>query len=66
MNGGGDTRLLFRFKNETQEQYNNAIYNIRPRRRQNSGSTNFETGSNANVLSRDSSEAETDISEEDF
>ena len=61
MNGTGDTRLFFRFKGETQQQYNNAIYNIRPQSRL---STNFETGSNGNLLSSNTSEAETDITEE--
>ena len=45
MNGQGDVRLLFRFKGESQAQYNKAIYNIRPASR-NSGSTNYESGSN--------------------
>lgn len=45
VNGYGENRLLFRFKGETKHQHTNAIYNIRPVSRD-SGSTNFETGSN--------------------
>lgn len=44
MNGFSDTRLIFRFKDESIDQYNRAIYNLTGGNQSNS--TNFETGSN--------------------
>ena len=44
MNGFSDTRLIFRFKDESVDQYNRAIYNLTGGN--DSNSTNFETGSN--------------------
>lgn len=44
MNGFSDTRLIFRFKDESLDQYNRAIYNLTGEN--DSNSTNFETGSN--------------------
>ena len=47
MNGSGDTRLLFRFKNESMVEYNAAIYEL-DRDRPSALSTHFESGSNVN------------------
>lgn len=66
LNGAGDSRLIFRFKGESSRAFNNVIYNRRVNRRD-SGSTNFESGSNerqSNYLSSNTSESETDASEE--
>ena len=41
MNGFSDVRLIFRFKDESENEYNRAVYNL-----DDSQSTNFETGSN--------------------
>jgi hypothetical protein len=50
MNGFSDTRLIFRFKNESINEYNDAIYNLTGGNE--SHSTNFETGSNELESSR--------------
>jgi hypothetical protein len=44
MNGFSGARLIFRFKDESLNQYNRAIYNLSCGNESNS--TNFETGSN--------------------
>lgn len=55
MNGSSDTRLLFRFKNESQQEYNAAIYDLE-RARPSALSTHFESASNVNQLDRLTSE----------
>lgn len=56
MNGFSDTRLIFRFKDESIDQYNRAIYNLTGDN--DSESTNFETGSNQLQSSRTNNDLE--------